>query len=161
MPHVNVQLWCVIQVVIFDTTLSLLTLLLVCDCVLMLLDLWMLMLLDLWMMIKWTNQFISLSFLVFYIETSPVHQGFVDDWNRLWQCEQMISNNLCIIKYLFLNKQMTEYENMIHFFFFLIFFCPLLNAGFRFAPCFLFLNVLFFPLIQLSRSISHFNCLVP
>lgn len=160
MPHVNVQLWCVIQVVIFDTTLSLLTLLFVCDCVLMILDLWMLMLLDLWMMIKWTNQFISLSFLVFYIETSPVHQGFVDDWNRLWQCEQMISNNLCIIKYLFLNKQMTEYESMIHFFF-LIFFCPLLNAGFRFAPCFLFLNVLFFPLIQLSRSISHFNCLAP
>lgn len=113
MPHVNVQLWCVIQVVIFDTTLSLLTLLLVCDCVLMLLDLWMLMLLDLWMMIKWTNQFISLSFLVFYIETSPVHQGFVDDWNRLWQCEQMISNNLCIIKYLFLNKQMTEYDSLL------------------------------------------------
>lgn len=86
-PHINVQLWCVIQVVIFDTTLSLLNLLLVCDCVLMLLDLWMLMLLDLWMIIKWTNQFISLSLLVFYKETSPVHQGFVGDCNRLWQCE--------------------------------------------------------------------------
>lgn len=57
-----------------------------------------------------------LSFLVFYQENTPVHQGFVENWNRLWQWEQMkSSNNLCMIKYLFLNKQMTEHNLLLLF----------------------------------------------
>lgn len=55
-----------------------------------------------------------LSFLVFYQENTPVHQGFVENWSRLWQWEQMrSSNNLCMIKYLFLNKQMTEHNSLL------------------------------------------------
>lgn len=55
-----------------------------------------------------------LSFLVFYQENPLVHQGFVENWSRLWQWEQMKSaNNLCMIKYLFLNKQMTEHNSLL------------------------------------------------
>lgn len=99
-----------------------------------------------------------LSFLVFYQENTPVQQGFVENWSRLWQWEQMKSS---IFAWWNIYSLTNRWQNIIHFFFFLIFFCPVLNAGFLLAPCFLFLNVLFFPLIQLSRSISHFNCLAP
>lgn len=57
-----------------------------------------------------------LSFLVFYQENTPVQQGFVENWSRLWQWEQMkSSNNLCMIKYLFLNRQMTEHNSLLLF----------------------------------------------